>query len=385
MSSNHYHWGARQGLRDKYALKMTSRYKHNEQRDLKSYPITPSPRGPQWKSFTEHKIKMLCEGLATYTRRKYTQLKLNKYIESNRESDMSANHITKNLPSCVYMGDATMPSNSPIGIKKGKRCPKQRKLVASLKKSGNTDVVFTPEPYTSQTCPNCLRRFPKNTKSHRFKVCKYCQPHHPHVNLPPLIVTDRSRRRRQRDRKRLANNEPTTSQIIAKETRAERSQRHREERRIARKNVDPLQNIDPNDVKALKRYNRRERWRRVRKQRRIAGRRVARHRNDKTVRPVHELPDVIRMGDLVMRNLGARHKGKKQVTIRLEPRQQPNDTGGGLLGSKKIIFEKNWHPSPLPVQMGDADTHQQCQQQPACTVVWHRDICAAKCILYVGK
>lgn len=341
MSSKHYQWGARQGLRDKYALKMTSQYTRKEQRDLKSYTIMPSPRGPHWKSFIEHKTKMLCDALATYTRRKYTQLKLNKYIESIRESDMSANYITKNLPTCVYMGDASMPANSPIGIKKQKRCPKQRKLEVSLKKSGKTDVVHTPEPYTSQTCPNCLRRFPKNTKSHRFKVCKDCTPQHPLVNLPSKIVTDRSRRRRQRDRKRLANNESEKSQESVKETRAERSHRHREKRRIARKNVDPLQNIDPNDAKALKQHKRRERRRRLRKQRRIAGRRVARHRNDKIIPAKPELPDVIRIGDVVMRRLGARRKAKNDVTIRLEPRPQPNNTGEGKLESKKIIFKKN--------------------------------------------
>lgn len=347
-------------MRDKAATKMTSKYTRQEQRDLKSYPKMPSPRGSGWKQYIEHKIKMTCDSLATYARRKYAHLSLNKHIESHRESDMLAVHITHNKPTVVYMGDAIFPADSPIGIKKRKRCPGHRRLVTSLKKSGKTDVVFTPEPYTSQTCANCLRRFPKKTKSHRFKVCTGCIPHEA-VNLPPKIITDRSRRRLQRDRKEIARNQPVQPvQPVA--TRAKLSERRREQRRIARSIKNPLQ-LD--DTKAMKRHQRRERRR---KRRKIAGRKVARHRRKKKWKPpIDEEPDED--------NDEAEAEADAQPKPQPKPRRQIIDTGVGKLGSKRILFQKKWHSSP-GVELDRA---------AACPVVWHRDIVAAKCILYVGK
>lgn len=340
---------------------MTSKYTRKEQRDLKSYPKMPSPRGLGWKQYIEHKLKMICDSLATYARRKYVQLLLHKHIESHRESDKLAVHITHNKPTAAYMGDAIFPADSPIGIRKRKRCPGHRRLVTSLKKSGKTDVVFTPEPYTSQTCANCLRRFPKKTKSHRFKVCKgACIPHEA-VNLPPKIITDRSRRRRQRERKEIARNQP----VQPVETKAEISERHREQRRIARSIEYPVQ---LNDAKAMRRCQRRERRRKLRKRRQIASRRAAWHRKKKKKKPPideEEPPD----------------EDEDEVEADAQPKPQPKprrqiiDTGEGKLGSKRIIFKKKWHSNP-GVEL---------ERAAACPVVWHRDIVAAKCILYVGK
>ncbi|XP_055311411.1 uncharacterized protein LOC129574069 isoform X1 [Sitodiplosis mosellana] len=360
LSSIQYHWGARQGMRDKQATKMTRKYVHKEQRDLKSYPITSvSPRGSQWKSFIKHKIKMLTDSLATYARRKYAQLSLHKYIESNREMDLMAKHITKNETGVVFLGDAAFPSNSKIGVKRTKRTPDQRKFIVSLKKDGKTDVVPTPEPYTSQTCANCLRRFPRSTKSDRFKVCKDCRPHKD-VRLPPVIVTDRSRRRKQRDRKQNASQKPT-----ANVTRAERAEKHRENRRSERESHNPEQ-LDTEQ--AVRRYNRRIRRRELRQRRRVAG-----HRSRKvTKQPEAEsdLPGFDKIGDTSICKIRAKNrKAKPQLWQRIH--YDATDKGIGLLGSKKIAFQKNWHSSPM-------------NDRNAFTVTWHRDICA-KCILYRGR
>lgn len=57
------------------------------------------------------------------------------------------------------------------------------------------------EYYTSQTCANCMARFPVHTKKHRFKHCK-CKPS-PTANLelPRKIVTTLGKRQLKRFRK----------------------------------------------------------------------------------------------------------------------------------------------------------------------------------------
>lgn len=73
-----------------------------------------SPRGVLWKSYIQHRFKMLRKGMDIYATLKYARLPLNKYIESNRKSD-EANKITDNQPSMVYLGVAEFGSNPPIG------------------------------------------------------------------------------------------------------------------------------------------------------------------------------------------------------------------------------------------------------------------------------
>lgn len=235
---------------------------------------------------------------------------------------------------------------------------------------------------------------------------KGCRPH-PDVHIPRIIVTDRSRRRRQRDRKQIARS------TEKKESRAERSQRHREQRRIARENIKPAQ-LD--DGKAERRRQRCERRRQFRQRRRIAGRRVARHRERQKAIVKRGIPDSLQIGSItiqrirpkkiqealsypiykqightiirktpiVRRHYTLRRRGvgrdKNQAML---PRPEPNDTGLGKLGSKKIFFQKKWYSNPMNVHADfDCENYQQIMAR---IIVWHRDIVAAKCILYVGK
>lgn len=87
-----------------------------------------------------------------------------------------------------------MPSNSPIGIKKGLRCPGNRKMLRSYKKCRNCHVNMVDEYFSSQTCAKCFQRFDIRTKRNRFKKCIDCRPN-PDAMLPSLIVTKFSRRK----------------------------------------------------------------------------------------------------------------------------------------------------------------------------------------------
>lgn len=184
-----------QGKRDKKAEELTGDYVAYEHRDLASYPLVPSPRGTIWKSYIQHRLKMLHDGMAAYATRRYARLDLDHYIESNREMDKITVEITNNQPSIIFLGGAPLAPNRPIGIKRRKRCPGTRKFLVSVKKLGHSIVIFVDEYNTSQTCANCFRRFPRNTKPHRFKVCRGCDAD-PNVNplLANRIITQRGKR-----------------------------------------------------------------------------------------------------------------------------------------------------------------------------------------------
>lgn len=343
---------------------MTSRYTHQEQRVFKSFEHAPTPRGERWRDYIAFKLKMFANGIAIFTRRKYSQLAMHRYIQTNRAIDNVANQITNNQPTIVYFGDAIFPSDSPIGMKGKKRCPAERKVIVSLKKPGKTDVRFTSEAYSSQTCPHCKRRLSKRTKSDRYKMCINC----PGVPVATAIVTDRSRRRRQRERKQIIAEFGKKPRI--QPPRAVRTRRHREKRRANR--PEP-----PNDTE--RRRERREQRRKLRQRRVVAGRRhIARHRE----RSKKHIQKTFQIGQTTCRRL--RRYGLARVSK--QPRPQPNDSGEGELGSKKIIFEKTWHSNPTNGDFGHAEgEHQQQQRPPPRTIVFHRDISAALCILYIGE
>lgn len=131
---------------------------------------------------------MLSHGIAT---RKYARLHLDKYTHSNRVCDEIAKSITQNKPSMVYIGDANLNPNRPIGIKTNKRCSGTRKLIKSIKKLGHSMVVLINEYYTSPTCSNYFGRFSRQTRQHRVKVCRHCEGNN--NNTPMKIITRKSK------------------------------------------------------------------------------------------------------------------------------------------------------------------------------------------------
>lgn len=225
----------------------------------------PSPRGASWWLYICQQMKLMPTGIDAFATRKYGRVLLDKYIESNREADETAKEVTQNEPSLVMLGGAELHPNRPIGIKRRKRCPGLRKLVASIKKLGHSFVIFVDEYFTSQTCANCFGRFDRNTRQHRIKICKKCKPtNNDIVNacLPNNIITQLGKR-------------------------------------------------------ALKR---------------------------------------------------AREFAKDHLRLGLRLIRQP----GERLVSKVVNYQKNWQPSNLTGQLIGK------------TIVWHRDVVAARCILYKG-
>ncbi|XP_031639647.1 uncharacterized protein LOC116351649, partial [Contarinia nasturtii] len=199
ISNPRFHWQTEQKKRDRKADRLTWWFVEEEQMDFKSYPVIPSPRGSTWKAYILHRIKMLRMGMQAYATRKYARLDLDHHIKATKTSDKVAMRVTNNKPSWIWIGAGEMAPNRPWGIKKRKRCPGTRKLATSFKKQEHTKVSFQDEWGTSITCANCHERFPRETKNHRFKICRNCIPK-PIVGLPPIIVTNLSRQELKKER-----------------------------------------------------------------------------------------------------------------------------------------------------------------------------------------
>lgn len=197
--------------------RMTGTYKEKEKLELKSYTKMPSPRSSYWLAYIEHRMTMFVDGMKVYARRKYKWLDFDNYVEKTRRMDEMAKFLTKNQPSLVLPGDGDMHHAAPIGVRRTLRPPHSRKLEASIKKLRHSDILRTPEPYTSQTCPNCLERFPAGSKNKRTKTCLNCRRNALFklrdiddeekkkklldlYELPPMIVTNKTKRRKKIDR-----------------------------------------------------------------------------------------------------------------------------------------------------------------------------------------
>ncbi|XP_031636640.1 uncharacterized protein LOC116349379 [Contarinia nasturtii] len=282
ISSKRYHWDAKQGRRNAKAERITRLFTYDEKADRNRVAATlgtmPSPRETSWRSYIEHRLRVMNDGIETYTCKQYARLGLDKHIDSVRAIDKTACKLTRNQPSIFYMGaSGSTPANSPIKIKKHVRCPGTRKLIAAIMKRGNCIVRMVDEYMTSQHCPLCFKRFPQETRRDRYKKCVGCVPN-PIVGLPRTIVTNVSKRLLQ-----------------------------------MRRTIERM-------------------WR--------------------------EMRDI---GDVIAATL----------------RDGPN---AGRLVSKKQRFFKTWLPNVANVEIEGA-----AGAQPTLTTVWHRDIAAAKLILYKGE
>lgn len=186
----------KENIRKSKRKRWTKAFTKEEEKDRNNrniYPQMPSPKGHGWKFYVQHRLKMFEKGIATYTTDKYTRLDFDKYVESNRVCDSIAAKLTNKQPTIVHMGAAHIAPNSPIGIKKGLRCPGNRKMLRSYKKIPGVFVHMVDEYYTSQTCAKCLTRLDPRKKRNRFKVCTDCRPD-PYAMLPSIIVAKKGKR-----------------------------------------------------------------------------------------------------------------------------------------------------------------------------------------------
>lgn len=168
--------------------------------------------------YIQHRLRFFNDGVQTYTRRKYARLALDKYIWSTKAMDTLTSKIVQNKSAMVLIGAANMNPNSPI--KKYKRCPGMRRLVASMKKRGNCTCVFVDEYNTSQKCARCFEQFPEGTRAHRMKMCRRCDPIDEALpaNVVSSYVSKRKLRRRKQEQQVLQNHQQHAV-MVQKKTR----------------------------------------------------------------------------------------------------------------------------------------------------------------------
>lgn len=93
ISSKKYHYFSKQGVRDRKAKRWTRHFvefEENDRNDRTRYERMPSPKGSNWQDYVIHRLRILKKAEEVYTTEKYTRLRFDKYIESNRVSDKIA-------------------------------------------------------------------------------------------------------------------------------------------------------------------------------------------------------------------------------------------------------------------------------------------------------
>lgn len=90
ISSKKYHYLAKQGVRDRKAKRWTRHFVAYEEADRNAYQKMPSPRTSTWRAYIHHRLTIMKRAIATYTTEQYTRLRFDKYVESNRVSDLIA-------------------------------------------------------------------------------------------------------------------------------------------------------------------------------------------------------------------------------------------------------------------------------------------------------
>lgn len=135
----------------------------------------------QWwvKSYIWFELKWLTEKIETYHKRKIARLKFDGYIRRKKTiNEQIEKKIIKGEEKVnVFLGSATQAPNS--GIKGYKRYP-GKEFRKALMENKKVNLFKTPENYTSQVCPKCLKTEGKYLKvkmsksPHRYAVCVKC-------------------------------------------------------------------------------------------------------------------------------------------------------------------------------------------------------------------
>lgn len=196
-SSKRYHYDTKQGVRNAKAETMTRLFTFEEESDRNRVAAEigemPSPKGSTWSSYIKHRLRVMENGIDTYTTRNYARLHLDKHIEWHRAIDKLAGSLVNHKPAIIFIGAGGNSPNSPISIRKHVRCPGTRKLIEAFEKRSNCIVLMVDEFNTSQHCAKCFNKFDRRTKAFRFKQCSNCQPNHI-LQLPTRIITNVSKR-----------------------------------------------------------------------------------------------------------------------------------------------------------------------------------------------
>lgn len=97
ISSKKYHYLTKQGIRDKKAKRWTRQFDEFDRNVRESFPEMPSPRTSTWRPYIRYRLTIMKRAIEVYTTEKYARLRFDKYVESNRISDLIAAMIVSAL------------------------------------------------------------------------------------------------------------------------------------------------------------------------------------------------------------------------------------------------------------------------------------------------
>lgn len=121
-SAKRYHYNTKQGVRNDKAEKMSRLFDFEEKTDRNEIAAEleqmPSPRDSSWMEYIQHRLRVMENGIATYSTRNYARLQLDKNMQWHRAIDKLAGALANHKPAIVFIGAGGNDSNSPISIRK---------------------------------------------------------------------------------------------------------------------------------------------------------------------------------------------------------------------------------------------------------------------------
>lgn len=89
------------GVRKKKATRWTRQFDTFDKNVRESFPQMPSPRTSTWRNYIKYRLTIMKRAIEVHTTEKYTRLRFDKYIESNRVCDLIAAMLVSILNSIV--------------------------------------------------------------------------------------------------------------------------------------------------------------------------------------------------------------------------------------------------------------------------------------------
>lgn len=132
LKSKSFHRSTRNNVRKKKFNRLAGEYENRTVRHRATFPVMPTPTGPDYWTYIQHSLHFWADGVSTYTTDVYAKMGFDKYSNTQKSLSKMCHHLTNKSATLFLIGGAEFSANYPI--KGHVRCPGIRKLLLEMRK-----------------------------------------------------------------------------------------------------------------------------------------------------------------------------------------------------------------------------------------------------------